>query len=89
MAGGARAQGTREWAEQVRYFRAVAETIPGPTTGILQEYAARYNMLIQAGMARLLRVVGLPALVAAMPPEFRPDIGRSAGRPPPVTARAA
>jgi hypothetical protein len=45
--------------------------------------------LIQAGIARLLRVVGLPALVAAMPPEFRPDIGRSAGRPPPVTARAA
>jgi DDE superfamily endonuclease len=45
--------------------------------------------LIQAGIARLLRVVGLPALVAAIPPEFRPDIGRSAGRPPPVTARAA
>src|SRR5438309_3353402 len=45
--------------------------------------------LIQAGIARLLRGVGLPALVAAMPPEFRPDIGRSAGRPPPVTARAA
>ena len=45
--------------------------------------------LIQAGIARLLRAVGLPALVAAIPPEFRPDIGRSAGRPPPVTARAA
>src|SRR5690349_2075656 len=45
--------------------------------------------LIQAGIARLLRVVGLPALVAAIPPEFRPDIGRSAGRPSPVTARAA
>src|SRR5215217_1463665 len=45
--------------------------------------------LIQAGLARLLRVVGLPALVAAIPPEFRPDSGRSAGRPPPVTARAA
>src|SRR4051794_3503120 len=44
---------------------------------------------IRAGLAPLLRVVGLPALVAAMPPEFRPDIGRSAGRPPPVTARAA
>src|SRR3954467_8808732 len=39
--------------------------------------------LIQAGIARLLRGVGLPALVAAMPPEFRSDIGRSAGRPPP------
>jgi hypothetical protein len=44
--------------------------------------------LIQAGIARLLRVVGLPALVAAIPPEFR--TGRhSTGRPPPVTARAA
>ena len=27
--------------------------------------------LIRAGMARLLRGVGLPALVAAIPPEFR------------------
>src|SRR3954452_16026184 len=45
--------------------------------------------LIRAGIARLSRVVGLPALVAAIPPEFRPDIGRSAGRPSPVTARAA
>jgi hypothetical protein len=45
--------------------------------------------LIQAGIARILRVVGLPALVAAIPPEFRPDSGCSAGRPPPVTARAA
>src|SRR3954452_9185274 len=45
--------------------------------------------LIQAGLARLLRVVGLPALVAAIPPEFRPDIGRGTSRPPPVTARAA
>src|SRR5690349_14406769 len=45
--------------------------------------------LIQAGIARLLRVVGLPALVAAIPPEFRPDSGCSAGRPPPVTAGAA
>ena len=44
--------------------------------------------LIQAGIARILRVVGLPALVAAIPPEFR--TGRhSTGRPPPVTARAA
>jgi DDE superfamily endonuclease len=45
--------------------------------------------LIQAGMARLLRVVGLPALVAAIPPEFRPGDGGRTGRPPPVTARAA
>src|SRR6478736_4102825 len=28
--------------------------------------------LIQAGIARILRAVGLPALVAAIPPEFRP-----------------
>jgi hypothetical protein len=44
--------------------------------------------LIQAGMARLLRVVGLPALVAAIPPEFRPGDGRGTSRPPPMTARA-
>ena len=45
--------------------------------------------LIQAGIARILRGVGLPALVAAIPPEFRPGDGRGTGRPPPVTARAA
>jgi hypothetical protein len=45
--------------------------------------------LIQAGMARLLRVVGLPALVAAIPPEFRTGDGRHIGRPPPVTAKVA
>jgi hypothetical protein len=45
--------------------------------------------LIQAGMARLLRGVGLPTLVAAIPPKFRPGDGRSTGRSPPVTARAA
>src|SRR5947199_1485836 len=45
--------------------------------------------LIQAGIARLLRAVGLPALMSAIPPEFRPGDGRRAGRPPPVTARAA
>src|ERR687885_357368 len=39
--------------------------------------------LIQAGMARLLSGVGLPALVAAIPPEFRPGDGRRTGRPPP------
>jgi DDE superfamily endonuclease len=44
--------------------------------------------LIQAGIARILRVVGLPALVAAIPPEFRTG-RRSTSRPPPVTARAA
>src|SRR6478736_4532026 len=45
--------------------------------------------LIQAGIARILRGVGLPALVAAIPPEFRPASSRRTGRPPPVTARAA
>ena len=39
--------------------------------------------LIQAGIARILRVVGLPALVAAIPPEFRPASRRRTGRPPP------
>jgi predicted amidohydrolase len=39
------------WHEQLRYFRSVAETVPGPATDILQGYAQRYNMLIQAGMA--------------------------------------
>lgn len=43
--------GTPEMAEQLRYFRSVAEPIPGPTTQLLQEHAARHNMLIQAGMA--------------------------------------
>jgi predicted amidohydrolase len=43
--------GSSEMAEQLHYFRAAAETIPGPTTALLQAYAARHNMLIQAGMA--------------------------------------
>jgi hypothetical protein len=45
--------------------------------------------LIQAGIARLLRVVGLPTLIAAIPPKFRPDSHRGAGRPLPVAAKAA
>jgi DDE superfamily endonuclease len=45
--------------------------------------------LIQAGIARILRAVGLPTLVAAIPPNFRPEGSRRTGRPPPVTARAA
>src|SRR5689334_5815276 len=44
--------------------------------------------LIRAGIARLLRVVGLPALVAAIPPEFRPGDRRGTSRPPPMTAKA-
>ena len=43
--------GSPEMAEQLHYFRRVAEPIPGPTTARLQEYAQRYDMLIQAGMA--------------------------------------
>ena len=43
--------GSPEMAEQLHYFRSVAEPIPGPTTLRLQEYAARYDMIIQAGMA--------------------------------------
>jgi predicted amidohydrolase len=43
--------GSPEMSEQLRFFRRVAEPIPGPTTNLLQEYAARHNMLIQAGMA--------------------------------------
>ena len=45
--------------------------------------------LIQAGIARILRVVGLPTLIAAIPPKFRPDSSRSTGWPPPVASRAA
>jgi predicted amidohydrolase len=44
-------QGSVERSEQFRYFRSVAEPVPGPLTRNLQTYAARYGMLIQAGMA--------------------------------------
>ena len=44
-------KGSPEMAEQLQYFRSAAEPIPGPTTCVLQEYAARHGMLIQAGMA--------------------------------------
>ncbi|MEA2512892.1 MAG: hypothetical protein QOJ59_2379 [Thermomicrobiales bacterium] len=43
--------GSPEMAEQLRYFRRVAEPVPGPTTDRLTALAARHNMLIQAGMA--------------------------------------
>src|ERR1043165_9041814 len=39
---GARAPGTPEMAEQLESFRSVAEPVPGPTTRILQDYAARH-----------------------------------------------
>ena len=43
--------GTPEMAEQLRYFRRVAEPAPGPFTEKLRELAARHNMMIQAGFA--------------------------------------
>ncbi len=43
--------GSPGMAEQIAYFRATAETIPGPTTRKLQLLAQRHGMLIQAGMA--------------------------------------
>jgi predicted amidohydrolase len=48
---GSRALGTRDMADQLSYFRRVAEPVPGPTTDHLTELAARHNMLIQAGLA--------------------------------------
>jgi DDE superfamily endonuclease len=45
--------------------------------------------LIQAGIARILRVVGRPAFSAAISPKIHAETGRGAGRSPPVTARAA
>ena len=43
--------GSPTWEDQLRYFRSEAEPVPGPATSALQEYAQRYNMLIQAGLA--------------------------------------
>jgi len=43
--------GSAEMNEQIAYFRATAEPIPGPTTRKLQLLAKRHGMLIQAGMA--------------------------------------
>jgi predicted amidohydrolase len=48
---GTAALGSPEMSEQLRYFRRVAEPIPGPTTDKLTALAAKHNMLIQAGMA--------------------------------------
>ena len=48
---GSRELGTHDLAEQHKYFRAVAETIPGPTTEKLHELARKHTMYIQAGMA--------------------------------------
>ena len=51
LMGSAKAQGSKEYVEQLAYFRSVAEPIPGPSTELLREYAAKYQMLIQAGLA--------------------------------------
>jgi len=51
LMGAAKAQGSQESAEQLAYFRRVAEPIPGPSTELLQEYAAKHRLLIQAGLA--------------------------------------
>lgn len=48
---GSPALGTPEMTDQVRYFRRVAEPIPGPTTHKLTELARRHHMLLQVGMA--------------------------------------
>jgi predicted amidohydrolase len=48
---GSPALGSPEMSEQLRYFRRVAEPVPGPTTDRLTVLAARHNMLIQAGLA--------------------------------------
>lgn len=47
----AAALGSPEMAEQLQYFRSVAEPVPGPTTHILEDCARRHGMLIQAGLA--------------------------------------
>lgn len=51
LMGSSKAQGSKESADQLAYFRSVAEPIPGPSTELLREYAAKHRMLIQAGMA--------------------------------------
>jgi hypothetical protein len=45
--------------------------------------------LIQAGIGRILRGVGLPALIAAIPPKILADTDQGAGRAPPATIKAA
>src|SRR4051812_40072005 len=70
----------------------LAYTDPARTPGLADPApwrppGTRTAGLIQAGIARILRGVGLPALVAAIPPEFGPASRRRTGRPPPVTAR--
>jgi predicted amidohydrolase len=44
------ALGSPETTEQIRYFRAVAEPVPGPTTEVIQQHAEKHDMYIQIGM---------------------------------------
>jgi hypothetical protein len=45
--------------------------------------------VIQAGIARILRELGLPAIIAAMSAKIRADIAHSGGPSPPMPAEAA
>lgn len=49
------APGEPEVIELTRYYRQTAETVPGPSTELLEKYAARHNMYIQIGMAESTR----------------------------------
>jgi predicted amidohydrolase len=49
------APGEPEVIELTRYYRKTAETVPGPTTELIGEYATRHNMYIQIGMAESAR----------------------------------
>ncbi len=49
------APGEPEVIELTRYYRQTAETVPGPTTELIGEHAARHNMYIQIGMAESAR----------------------------------
>ena len=49
------APGEPEVIELTRYYRKTAETVPGPTTELIGEYAARHDMYIQIGMAESAR----------------------------------
>jgi predicted amidohydrolase len=40
-----------EDAEQLRYFQETSETVPGPSTNLLGELAAKHEMYIQFGLA--------------------------------------
>jgi predicted amidohydrolase len=43
--------GSKGLVEQKRYYERESETIPGPTTDVIEKLAAEHNMFIQLGMA--------------------------------------